>query len=43
MSASAGEIGKAESRAKAKALRQHAEECRPEAAGRCRKTWEEDP
>ena len=43
MSVSAGEIEKAESRAKAKAPRQHAEECRPEAAGHCRKAREADP
>ncbi len=43
MSVSAGEIGKAESRAKAKAPRQHAEECRLEAAGHCRKAREADP
>lgn len=43
MSVSAGEIGKARSRAKAKAPRQHAEECRPEAAGHCRKAWKADP
>ena len=43
MSVSAGEIGKAGSRAKAKAPRQHAEECRPEAAGHCRKAWKADP
>ena len=43
MSVSAGDIEKAESRAKAKAPRQHAEECRPEAAGHCRKAREADP
>jgi transposase len=43
MSVSAGETGKAESRAKAKAPRQHAEECRLEAAGHCRKAREADP
>ena len=43
MPASAGEIGKAESRAKAKAPRQHAEEHRLEAAGHCRKAHESDP
>lgn len=43
MSASAGETGKAGSRAKTKAPRQHAEECRPEAAGHCRKAREADP
>ncbi|MCH3926693.1 MAG: hypothetical protein LKE27_09755 [Atopobiaceae bacterium] len=43
MSVSAGEIEKAESRAKAKAPRQHAEECRLEAAGHCRKAREADP
>ena len=40
---SAGETGKAESRAKAKAPRQHAEEYRPGAAGHCRKAREADP
>ncbi|MCH3926962.1 MAG: hypothetical protein LKE27_11180 [Atopobiaceae bacterium] len=40
---SASEIEKAESRAKAKAPRQHAEECRLEAAGHCRKAREADP
>lgn len=43
MPASAGEIGKAESRAKATAPRQHAEEHRLEAAGHCRKAREADP
>ena len=43
MSVSASEIEKAESRAKAKAPRQHAEEYRPEAAGHCRKAREADP
>ncbi len=43
MSVSAVETGKAESRAKAKAPRQHAEECRLEAAGHCRKAREADP
>ena len=42
MSVSAGEIEKAESRAKAKAPRQHAEEYRLEAAGHCRKAREAD-
>ena len=43
MPVSASETGKAESRAKAKAPRQHAEECRLEAAGHCRKAREADP
>jgi transposase len=43
MSASAGEIEKAESRAKAKAPRQYTEEYRLEAAGHCRKAREADP
>ncbi len=43
MPVSASEIEKAESRAKAKAPRQHAEECRLEAAGHCRKAREADP
>ena len=43
MPVSAGEIEKAESRAKAKAPRQHAEEYRLEAAGHCRKAREADP
>ena len=43
MPASAGEIEKAESRAKAKAPRQHAEEYRLEAAGHYRKAHESDP
>ena len=43
MSVSAGEIEKAESRAKAKAPRQHAEEYRLEAVGHCRKAREADP
>ena len=43
MSVSAGEIEKAESRAKAKAPRQHAEEYRLEAAGHYRKAREADP
>ena len=43
MPASASEIEKAESRAKAKASRQHAEECRLEAAGHCRKAHGSDP
>ncbi|MCC6099754.1 MAG: hypothetical protein LIV25_11010 [Olsenella sp.] len=43
MSVSAVEIEKAESRAKAKAPRQHAEEYRLEAAGHCRKAHESDP
>ncbi len=42
MPVSAGEIEKAESRAKAKAPRQHAEEYRLEAAGHCRKAREAD-
>lgn len=43
MPVSAGEIGKAGSRAKAKAPRQHAEEYRLEAAGHCRKAHGSDP
>ncbi len=43
MSVSAGEIEKAESRAKAKAPRQHAEEYRLEAVEYCRKAREADP
>jgi transposase len=43
MSVSAGEIEKAESRAKAKAPRQYTEEYRLEAAGHCRKAREADP
>lgn len=43
MPVSAGEVEKAESRAKAKAPRQHAEEHRLEAAGHCRKAREADP
>ena len=43
MPVSAGGTGKAESRAKAKAPRQYVEECRPEAAGHCRKAWKADP
>ena len=43
MSVSASEIEKAESRAKASSPRQHAEECRLEAAGHCRKAREADP
>ena len=43
MPVSAGEIEKAESRAKAKAPRQHAEEYRLEAAGHYRKAREADP
>ena len=43
MSVSAGEIEKAESRARAKAPRQHAEEYRLEAAGHYRKAREADP
>lgn len=43
MPVSAGEIEKAESRAKAKAPRQHAEEYRLEAAGHCRKAHGSDP
>jgi transposase len=43
MSVSAGETGKAESRAKAKAPRQHAEECRLEAVEYYRKAREADP
>ena len=43
MPVSAGEIEKAESRAKASSPRQHAEECRLEAAGHCRKAREADP
>ena len=43
MPVSASEIEKAESRAKASSPRQHAEECRLEAAGYCRKAREADP
>ena len=43
MPVSAGEIEKAESRAKASSPRQHAEEYRLEAAGHCRKAREADP
>ena len=43
MPVGAGGTGKAESRAKAKAPRQHAEEHRPGAAGHCRKAREADP
>ena len=43
MPVSASEIEKAESRAKASSPRQHAEECRLEAAGHCRKAREADP
>lgn len=43
MPASAGEIEKAESRAKERAPRQHAEEYRLEAAGHCRRAREADP
>ena len=43
MPASASEIEKAESRAKASSPRQHAEEHRLEAAGYCRKAREADP
>ena len=43
MPVSASGIGKAESRAKASSPRQHAEECRLEAAGHCRKARETDP
>ena len=43
MPVSASEIEKAESRAKASSPRQHAEECRLEAAGHCRKAHESDP
>ena len=43
MPASASETEKAEPRAKASSPRQHAEECRLEAAGHCRKAREADP
>ncbi len=43
MPVSASEIEKAESRAKASSPRQHAEECRLEAAGHCRKARKADP
>ena len=43
MPVSAGEIEKAESRAKAKAPRQYTEEYRIEAVGHCRKAREADP
>ena len=43
MPVSAGGTGKAESRAKASSPRQHAEECRLEAAGYCRKARKADP
>lgn len=43
MPVSASETEKAESRAKASSPRQHAEECRLEAAGHCRKAREADP
>ena len=43
MSVSAGEIEKAESRAKAKAPRQYTEEYRLEAVGHCRKAHGSDP
>ena len=43
MPVSASGTGKAESRAKASSPRQHAEECRLEAAGHCRKARKADP